>query len=174
MSEQEYRQMTLERAARLSFLVLVACAFVAACGGDEKEVETAAQTPTQTQKQPALKSREKLPALSFAEELKIRVDLPNYYPKDAPVYAGAVTNKVEWQKGRVTALFTTKDAPSAVSETLKSTLTSNGWNNVVEAEMMDGSIVQAAKDERAISALVSVVEKGTPNQATMILVAVDP
>jgi hypothetical protein len=102
------------------------------------------------------------------------VDLPDYYPEDAPVYSGSTTNSVGWQSGRVSAVFTTGDTPEEVSSKLQESLRSNGWQDIVEAEMVNGVVVQAAKDERGISALISLMEKGPSDEVTMIMVAVDP
>lgn len=162
--------MTLERAARYSFIVLVACAFALACGGDEPPKPTPATTP-----KPVAKSKQpKMPEPSANEQLKGQVALPDYYPKDAPTYAGARPTKVGWESGRVSAVFTTDDDLATVSRGVQSNLESNGWEDIVEAEMVNGVVVQAGKDRRGVSALISRMEEDTSDEVTMILVAVDP
>jgi hypothetical protein len=171
--------MTLERAARYSFIVLVACAFVAACGGEEP-AKPVADVPTKpaadAPAKPAvkLKGREQAPEPTIEELLKARVELPDYYPDDAPVYPGATANRVNWVRGRVNAVFTTDDDPSDASGTLQSALDSSGWEEIVVAEMVNGVVLQAGKDERSISALVSRMQEGTRDEVTMIMVVVDP
>lgn len=168
--------MKLERAVRFLFGCLVAFAFVA-CGDDEPAkpaAPPAAESAAQARQPVPRSQREKLPAPSVSESLAARVELPDYYPKDAPVYRGAKANSAGWQSGRVNAVFSTPDDPSKVSSEVQSSLRSNGWTEIVEAEMVSGVVVQAAKDDRAISALISRMEEGTPGEVTMIMVAVDP
>jgi hypothetical protein len=171
--------MTLARAARSSFLLLVVllvAGLFVACGSDEPAPD-ASKTAAKAPPKPAMKPKaqqKKLPEPSVAEALRARVKLPDYYPKDAPVYDGATTNSVGWQSGRVSAVFTTGDGPDEVSSELQDSLRDNGWEDIVEAEMVNGVVVQAAKDERGISALISLMEKGPSDEVTMIMVAVDP
>lgn len=171
--------MKLERATRflfVTFVVLITIAFVTACGGDEPAKPQAGKAAGEAPPPPLppRSQREKLPAPSISETLAARVDLPDYYPSDAPVYDGSTTNSVGWDSGRVNAVFNTPDDPGQVSSSLQSTLGSNGWSEIVEAEMVNGVIVQAGKDDRSISVLVSRMEEGTENETTMILVTVDP
>ena len=81
--------------------------------------------------------------------------------------AGAETNSVGWQSGRVAAVFTTEDDPDTVSSKLQETLRSNGWEEVVEAEMVNGVVIQAGKDKRGISALISLMEDSSNDEVTM-------
>jgi len=165
-------EMKLERVARFLFVPLIggACAFAIACGGDEptKPAAKSAKAPMPRSQ------RERLPEPSVKDTLAADIDLPDYYPDDAPIYRGATVNSSGWQSGRVNVVFSTADAPSDVSGDVQSSLRSKGWGEIVEAEMVNGVVVQAEKGSRSISALISRMEGGTGDETTMIIVAVDP
>jgi hypothetical protein len=170
--------MTQERAARnplfVAIFAAIACVLLVACGGEEPApakvpTPTTPATPTAAQKSKA----RTMPVPTTQELVNTRVELPDFYPEDAPVYSGAQANSVAWESGRVAAVFTTSDSPSEVSEKLQAELDSKGWQDIITAGGANGVVVQAGKDERGISALVSETDSGG-KPVTMIMVAVDP
>jgi hypothetical protein len=115
------------------------------------------------------------PPKSIKEQLAQSVDLPDFYPKDAPVYPGAKASSVGWQGTRVSAVFSTSDPVDQVVSHTRESLESQGWSDIQSSDLPSGQIVQGFKHdaERTIMALVSSVEEAG-EKVTLIAVSTDP
>jgi hypothetical protein len=111
---------------------------------------------------------------ALRKELRTKVELPDYYPGDAPIYPGTMTNNAGRRNGRVTAVFSTEDSTEVVSEYILAKLGSLDWTDVSVHEMPNGHVIHAVKEVREISVLVSSMDEGTEYELTMMVVAVDP
>jgi hypothetical protein len=110
------------------------------------------------------------------EQLEVEVELPDFYPKDAPVYPGSKTNRAAWHFGQVTAVFSTTDPLADVLVYINDFVSAQGWQNIENIEFGDGgSIVKGVKgmDGRSISVMLTKRE-GEGRSATMIVVSTDP
>jgi hypothetical protein len=159
-----------------TLIISLAFGVLAGCGGEEEPATPVAKpsppAPPAPTRAPVV---EKDPPKTFMEQLETSVDLPDFYPKDAPVYPNTKPNSAGWQGGRVSAIFHTKDDADEVVAFVTSSLNENGWSNVQHVEIPDGSAVQGFKsdEDRTISVLVAEVEeKG--EAATVIAVSTDP
>jgi len=157
-----------------------------ACSVDEEVADVPATTPTE---QPAEAAERETPpppvvtppkspsasgGISPSEQLRERVELPDSYPSDAPVYPGTEPSQVSKNsKGRMTATFGTDDSPEKVMEYMVGYLPGAGWSLLGQHDIPGGQLVQATKGERLVSVLVSRVEEGRETAITLIAISVD-
>ena len=139
------------------------------CSADEQ-----ARTEVPDQQQPQQGQEQEDGPLPIREELRRAIALPDFYPEDAPIYPNATLSNVGQPRGRVTAVFSTEDPPEEVTAYLRAKLATEGWSEHEKEEMPNGLIIQATKDERAISLLISSMDAGTEYELTMVVVAIDP
>jgi hypothetical protein len=163
----------MKSSAVLLFAVGVA-SLLFACSSEEEPAkpQPPAPTPPTRQAQPPVKRP--VPT-TVMEQLEVEVEVPDYYPKDAPVYPGSKASRAEWQMGRVTAVFSTPDPIADVVIYMSDFLSAQGWQDVQHLEMDDGSLVEGDKttDDRSISVFLTWVDEEA-GSATMIVVATDP
>ena len=166
----------MKEVAGLLIAVGVASLLIA-CSSEEEPAEPApAPTPPTTATRPAPTPAVK-PAIpkSVMEQLEVEVEVPEFYPKDAPVYPGSKASKAGWHQGRVTAVFSSSDQLADVVAYMNDFMSAQGWEDIQNMEIVDGSIVQASTraDDRSISVLLTWVEE-EGGSATLIVVATDP
>ena len=101
------------------------------------------------------------------------VEIPEAYPDDAPVYPGTKPNTTEFRRGLITLAFNTEDDLETVRSWSSEFLSSNGWSDLSETALPDGTIIDARKDGRQMSVLLSTLEE-SGRQVTIIVVATDP
>lgn len=180
--------MTLTRSVRPAFLpALLATSLLLACGGDEQEPPAPAASEPARSTEPARPaepapapraSREAPPvppgATRPAEALRKKVELPDDYPSDAPVYPGTEPSQVSrGAEGRLVVMFGTEDAPDRVMDYMLSELPSAGWEVIAQQELPTGQLVQGVKGDRLISVVLSRLDEGRDTAITMIAVSVD-
>ncbi len=165
-------------------IALVAAALVVACGGSD---EPSAPDPTTATPQQETAAKPKTPApppvpdvpkkpkkkrLSLEEQLAVKVEIPDYYPSDAPVYpSGHAVDARVAKNGQANVSFTMDDDVNTVTDWVKSNLSSKGWNVVMEQELDHGFILMGTKDARKISVLTTAVERAGKS---VMAVAVTP
>lgn len=108
------------------------------------------------------------------KELRREIELPDYYPEDAPIYPGSTTSSAGRPSGRVAAAFSTEDSTELVRAHVLGELASSGWSEVLVVEMPNGVVIHGKKDAREISVLISFVDPDTEHELTMMIVAIDP
>ena len=142
-----------------------------ACGDDEPVPVKPAAKPRAAAPQPRPAQPTAVEPKSLAEQLAEEVDLPGFYPSDAPVYPSAKLNTAALQPGgRASTVFSTGDSQAEVTSFLDSALPGSGWDEIQTLEIADGVIIQASKSWRKISVLVSPLEA---ENKTLIAVSVD-
>lgn len=186
--------MTSNRCATLVLWSALASAllFGVACGGGEEERSTPTPTPlarsesampdtstdsTAAPRAPAATDRSAAatPGGSPGEQLRKRIDLPDSFPADAPVYPDTAPSQyVELGGGRLSLTFGTPDPPDEVMEYMLAELPRRRWDVVAQNDLETGKILQATKGDRLFSMLLSRVDQGKPGEITMIAISVDP
>lgn len=170
----------VRRLAQLLIVAIVATAFTAACScGTEEGVETAQPTqPSEPAKQapplpkPAPAPKPNAPR-SVEEQLAKAVEMPDFYPDDAPAYPGVNPSRVAREAGRVQATFSTDDPVNEVTDWLLEDLEGRGWTGVTTTEIEGSSVVQGFSGRRSISVLLSSIESGG-KPVTLMIVSVAP
>ena len=181
------------RSLAVAVLVL---AFVVACGGnDEVEVPTNAPTkaptkaqskaPSQASKKPDTAAakpsapgkkpsseRKAPPSASVGEQLQAEVEIPEYYPEDAPIYPGTKPAQAQIRNGRASLMFGTPDSPADVDRYMSDYLRDQGWNPQSQRQG-DRTLMQGIKDGRTLTVLVSRADVGKETETTLIAVSVD-
>lgn len=165
-----------------------------ACGGDEdrprpaptplarSDGETAApesrstESPAPvTQSRSSGESRGISTGGSTAEQLAQKVDLPDTFPSDAPVYPGTQPSQyVVKPNGRLSLTFGTPDSPDQVMSYMRDELPRRRWEIIGEHDLETGKLLQATKGDRLISVLLSRIDEGQAGEVTMIAMSVDP
>jgi hypothetical protein len=95
------------------------------------------------------------------------VALPDKFPKDVPIYKGAVV-KVSSTQGK--AMMVHMEVPAAVADVLKfyqDQLKDQGWEIQSTVNMGEGSMLSAKKAGRQCTAMVIKQDKGTVVQLTV-------
>jgi len=169
---------TRDRMKRLPALLIAVgvSSLLIACGGDEPTKPAPTPTPptAATTPKPSPAVKPPIPK-SVMEQLEVEVEVPEYYPKDVPVYPGSKASQAGWDRGRITAVFSTPDSVADVATYMNDFLDAQGWEDVQNMEIVDGTIVQGTKraSDRGISLLLTRVEE-EGGSATLIVVATDP
>lgn len=109
---------------------------------------------------------------TIQEELKVKQEIPDYYPEDAPIYPGSLPSNIRHQGSTVTLAFGTKDAAAQVIDFMRSDLNSNGWTILPGQELPNGTLIQGTKDGRSISVLVAGLAPDPEGESTMMMVSV--
>jgi hypothetical protein len=157
---------------RISLLCSALVTLGLACGGDEAgKPETAAAVPAATPQPTAEpQTQARLPA----DQLRQHMDLPEYYPPDAPLYPGTKPSDAQQlANGRVTAVFGTSDSIDQVLVYMQGSLPEQGWTVTVEQSMPQGMIMQAVKPDRLLSVLLSRYGASPEEELTIIAISVD-
>jgi hypothetical protein len=95
------------------------------------------------------------------------VALPDNFPKDVPIYKGAVV-KVASTQGK--AMMVHMEVPASVPDALKfyqDQLKDQGWEIESTMNMGEGSMLSAKKTDRQCTAMVLKQDKGTVVQLTV-------
>lgn len=177
------------------FSLIVALILLAGCGGDgdsprDRLERTAAANPERSSPSPTPgsdapnagpsagappSSPPVLPGQeSPAQSLRNKIDLPDTYPSDAPVYPGSSNSHYGLSEdGRSNSLFGTDDSVEQVSEYMVDFLQENGWDGGSVQEVPQGVQLTSQKGGREMVVIIREVGAGTPDAVTMIAVSVD-
>ena len=109
---------------------------------------------------------------SPGEELAIKIELPDFYPSDGPVYPDTQPSKAFVKGNRVNLMFGTDDSTETVLDFLNAEIVALGWSNADVQRMGDVIAIQATKPGRNLDILVSVVDSGLSTQATLIAIGI--
>lgn len=153
------------------------------CGGSEEPSQTKGAPQAATQGQDAAKKTSPpLPAkqaaapprqFTIAEQLRVKVDVPDEYPEDAPIYPGSQASSVRSQGGTVILGFGTMDAPTEVQSYIETDLGNEGWDVQPVQEMPNGVLVMGDKNGRKISVLIAEVNGNQGDANTLIMVSAE-
>jgi hypothetical protein len=87
--------------------------------------------------------------------------LPDGFPKDVYVYAGAAVNQSMKVEGSFHLMMESADAKSKVVDTYKSKLEADGWKQTTFADSGDTTMLQYSKGKRTVMLTVSESDKKT-------------
>jgi len=153
-----------------SVVIGLGSGWVACSGGQEAEKPGQAAPAPTPPPEPTPEAGAKLPS----EQLRRHIELPEYYPPDAPIYPGTQPSEAQQlPNGRVTAIFGTPDSPEQVMTYMQEALPAQGWTITVEQSMQNGTIMQALKPERLLSILLSRYGASEAEELTIIAISVD-
>jgi hypothetical protein len=152
------------------------------CGGQDEAAESeplAEVTPNVERPKykvpptvPGMPAKVSEQSRTIQEELKVKQEIPDYYPEDAPVYPGSLPSNIRTQGSTVTLAFGTNDSADQVVEFMQSDLNSNGWTVLPEQELPNGTLIQGTKDGRMMSVLVAGLEPEPEGESTIMMVSV--
>lgn len=175
----------MTKLSRMILMAVLVCTlgFISlGCGGQEEASESepvAEVTPkVERPKYKVPPTMEGMPAKAtdvartIQEELKVKQELPDYYPEDAPVYPGSLPSSIRTAGSMVTLGFGTKDSVAQVIDFMESDLNSNGWTVLPSQEMPNGTLFQGTKNGRTITVLVAGVTPDPGGDSTMMMVSV--
>ncbi|MBW2230536.1 MAG: hypothetical protein JRG92_10905 [Deltaproteobacteria bacterium] len=177
------------RALRLLLVGLVSVGLLAACGGQEEAPEapataepersasapTGAEPPAPAPRADRAERPSSKPPEGAAAQLSRTIELPDYYPSDAPVYPGTEPSSAKRNAaGRIAVVFGTSDSPEQVLEYMVGYLPGAGWEITGQQDLPGGPLLQASQGERLLSVLLSRLDEGKPSEITVIAVGVDP
>ncbi len=154
------------------------CASIVACGGDEAPPPASSATespaaPVVVRKapdaiMPAIPSRR---PSTVEQELAAKVEMPDFYPADAPVFAGTPPSKVFVEGDKINVMFGTNDPLEGVLEFLNGELPRLGWDNAIVQRLSNSVTVQATKPGRELTIMLTEFENMKAN-STLIAVVV--
>lgn len=89
------------------------------------------------------------------------IALPDNFPKDVPIYEGAVTFTAVVAGDTMTVAWKSKDPPSKVGPFYKQQLKSNGWSSDTAIDTPDGTVVSGTKENRTLTASIGREDSGS-------------
>ena len=89
------------------------------------------------------------------------VALPEGFPNDVPIYAGAKVNTSAKSKDNMTAVLTTTDQVKKVMDFYGERLKANGWDIKTTMNTEDGGMVMATKGKSTCTVYVGRGDKQT-------------
>jgi hypothetical protein len=151
------------------------------CGAEEKQ--TGSTPPPQPVAEAAAPAPERaainMPPLPSdlqttpGGELTAKIEVPDFYPADAPVYPNTRPSKAFVQGYRVNLMFGTEDSPSQAVAFLMDELRELGWSNASSQELGQSIAIQSTKPGRDLTILISRVDAGLETETTLVAVSVD-
>jgi hypothetical protein len=171
----------MKKPTRLVVLALAtAGVFLAACGGDESPGSRSAVAPTESspEREPPPTAEIIMPPIpptkpqSSANQLAAKIELPDFYPTDGPVYPDTAPSKAFVKGDRVNLMFGTPDAPNRVLDFMNGELPRLGWNNAQVERIKNVITMKATKPGRELTILLTELDAGTSSQTTLIAVSV--
>jgi hypothetical protein len=109
---------------------------------------------------------------TIAAELAQKIEMPDFYPSDAPAYPDTPPSKVFVNGDHVNVMFGTSDSGAAVVDFMAEEIRRLGWDNVDVQRMSAVVSIEAKKNSRDLTIVVTEINSGAPNQTTLIAVSV--
>ena len=147
--------------SRLLLIGFMLVGLTAACGDGDQPTEMPAAAPGQR------------PGGGIAADLRKQIELPDYYPADAPVYPGTRPSDAKiTENGHISAQFGTEDGAQQVVGFMRAKLPELGWTLGAETDMPGGFLLQGTNGDRRILVLISRIKGGETGDITIIAVDV--
>ena len=167
------------------FLLAIAALFFLAlgCGGDDKPASSAPAASAPAEQEggatgsaapseivmPLLPSSERQ---SLSEGLAVKVEMPEFYPSDGPIYPDTPPSKYFVKGDAIHLMFGTPDSAAEVLDFMNQELPRLGWNNADTQRHKASISMQATKPGRKLSVLMSEVDRGLSSQTTLIAISI--
>lgn len=143
--------------------------FTACGGGDDQSIPTPAApkaagqqaaTPAPPQPAPPVTPDELPPPVEgLAAHFVGKVDLPDYYPKDAPAWPGLRPAEAKrTADGKATVVWGIDNDAETIVSSVKRSVEENGWSINIDEDLENGHMIRAEKGGRTLSAVVSPVQ----------------
>lgn len=151
-----------------------------ACGGEE-DVPTPAAPKTATKTTPVPAPPQPAPPVTPDElpppvddivaQFEGKIDLPDYYPEDAPSWPGVqLTEARLTADGKASVVWSIADTEEAIQEFAKSSMAENGWEIIFDEQLDHGHMIQAKKGERLLSLVTTPLKN---SGRTILAIAVE-
>jgi len=112
---------------------------------------------------------------SVAEQLSEKIELPDFFPEDGPVYPGAEPSLAQQQaNGRVSLMFGADASVEEAAKVMAEASEAKGWTIVAEDLIEDGIVSRATKEGRNLLVLTRVMREEGQEDVTLVAVSVDP
>lgn len=118
---------------------------------------------------PPLPSQDGPPTITG--ELAVKIEMPDFYPADAPVYPNTAPSKSFVKGDRINLMFGTSDSVEQVLGFLTDELPRLGWDNAAVQRMTNIVSIEATKPGREMT-IVLTRFMGEPADSTLIAVSV--
>lgn len=165
----------------MTWLLLAAIAasgLLLACGEDKPSQPKPAPAATSGSPEPAPPSDIIMPPLpsevgqrTITGELAVKIEMPDFYPADAPVYPNTAPSKSFVKGDRINLMFGTPDSVEQVLDFLTDELPRLGWDNAAVQRMTNIVSIEATKPGREMTIVLTRFE-GDPADSTLIAVSV--
>lgn len=169
---------------------LAAMTLVIGCGGDDETLpepsdrtrateEAAAPAKPRTEpapsKAPAADNSRPPGVPSVADQLAESVELPDYFPEDAPVYPGAKPSQVQQRgNGRVSVIYGADTTPEDAAQVMVEASEAKGWSIQSNNALEDGYLISGSKNGRNLMVLTNRIEEAGSDAVTIVAISVDP
>ena len=151
---------------KLTMVLALVSALAVGCGKSSYKTREGEVTVDKSSGQVTYEGKTKDGAVKVTAS-KAGVALPDDFPKDVPIYKGAVVQMTSTQ-GKMTLVHLNVSDPVAdVLKYYQDELKSQGWEIQSTMNMGEGSMLTAKKGDRECSAVVAKQDKGTMIQLTV-------
>ena len=172
--------------AGVLFAAIFSLSVLAGCGGDDEAAPGAGSKPSSSGQSAAPSASgggssadsesikmPPIPSSSRAgEELNVKIELPDFYPSDGPIYPDTPPSKAFVKGNKINLMFGTEDSTETVLDFMNSELPRLGWNNA-NVQRIGGMIsIEATKPGRELTILLSPIDSGRPSETTLIAVVI--
>ena len=149
-----------------------------ACGGEDAP-EAPSAPAAQSQPAPEVhKSAEPvMPPIPSARpsnveaELAVKIEMPDFYPADAPVFPGTAPSKVFVEGDKINIMFGSQDSVEDVLGFLNEELPRLGWDNHLVQRMSNIVTLEGRKGDRDLT-IVLTHFSGDQENPTLIAIVV--
>ena len=168
--------------ARWQLLATVALGLglVLACGSDESSAPDPTPVPAERAAavEPKAQPSAVMPTIpaplreTISAELAAKIEIPDFYPEDGPVYPETSPSKTFVNGTVVNLMFGTLDTPEQVLEFMNTEFPRLGWENSAVVRMSHVISIEATKPGRSLTVILTEVASGTPEQTTLIAISI--
>ncbi|MDE0887305.1 MAG: hypothetical protein OSB70_17415 [Myxococcota bacterium] len=159
--------------ARLLMAMVALLFMVLACGKGEE----GAPAPSSSADQGAASSETKMPSLpsskpqTITDELAVKIEIPDFYPADGPVYPNTAPSKSFVKGDQINLMFGTNDGVEQVLDFMNAELPRLGWENAHVQRRSASITIEATKGSRDLRMILSEIDSGRASQTTLIAVS---
>jgi hypothetical protein len=153
---------------------------VLACGSDEPSTPDPTPVPGESAAavDPEARPSVVMPKIpsglrqTITAELAAKIEIPDFYPEDGPVYPETSPSKTFVNGNVVNLMFGTLDTPEQVLEFMNTEFPRLGWENSAVVRMSHVISIEATKPGRSLTVILTEVASGSPEQTTLIAISI--